>query len=180
MSAHQFRVVCGVDLSEHTPVVLTHMLDQAVRHEGAALHVVTVVPERSGIWHHPTTAELDAMVADARSRLEAAVGEAFEDVGARARAPMLHVRVGVPEEEIIGLAAEAGADLIVVGRFGAQSSLRRRWIGSVADRVLAQAECPVLIVQGSSYAPGPDSREQCPDCVEVRAASHGEAWFCAR
>ena len=49
---------------------------------------------------------------------------------------------------IAALAAEAGADLIVVGRGGSHSALRRMVFGGTARRIVGLAACPVLIVAG--------------------------------
>jgi nucleotide-binding universal stress UspA family protein len=183
----RFSITCGIDLSEYSPIVLMHLFDEAGRRGGVDCHVVTVVPDRSGRLRAPTPSEQDAARLAAKRRLVELVHEAHEDLDvspAQRAATWLHVRCGIPEQEIIGVASEAGSDLIVVGRFGARAiriglNLRGR-LGSVADRLLAEAECPVLVVQGASYAPGQDAAQQCADCARVRAASRGETWFCAR
>ncbi|MEZ4657048.1 MAG: universal stress protein [Caldilineaceae bacterium] len=51
---------------------------------------------------------------------------------------------GVPYEEIVALAASIGADLIVMGHVG-QRGPRRILIGSVTERVIEFAHCPVLV-----------------------------------
>ena len=56
------------------------------------------------------------------------------------------LRVGVPQTEITAEARERHADLIVIGRVG-QRGPRRILIGSVAERVIEYAPCPVLVVQ---------------------------------
>ena len=59
---------------------------------------------------------------------------------------MTMLRVGVPQKEITAEARERAADLIVIGRVG-QRGPRRSLIGSVAERVIEYAPCPVLVVQ---------------------------------
>lgn len=54
------------------------------------------------------------------------------------------IREGTPHQEIIGLADEIGADLIVMGHAGRRGP-RRKIAGSVAERVIRFANCPVLI-----------------------------------
>jgi len=54
---------------------------------------------------------------------------------------------GTPWEEIVAAAETKGVDLIVLGHVG-QHSPRRMLIGSVAERVVEFARCPVLIVKG--------------------------------
>jgi len=178
MQAHRFTIVSGVDLSEYSTAVLTHVFDQAVRHGDADVHLVAVVPDGSGTWRHPPEGEIEAAERAAKARLVEVVKQALEDLGTKydRQRMWLHVRRGIVEEQIVGLAGEAGADLIVVGRFGAGSRGRKR-LGSVADRVLATAECPVFVVQGGSYA-HEESAEQCAKCVAIRHESKGETWFC--
>lgn len=66
-----------------------------------------------------------------------------------------HLRVGVPEDELISLSEELGVDLLVVGdgrprgvrRTGAAVA-RRRSLGRVAAAVVREAGCPVLVAHG--------------------------------
>lgn len=58
-----------------------------------------------------------------------------------------HVRVGRPAEEILALAEEIDAGLIVMGSRG-RGQLRRALMGSVSDSVVRHAPCPVLIARG--------------------------------
>jgi nucleotide-binding universal stress UspA family protein len=54
-------------------------------------------------------------------------------------------REGTPADEILEVARDADADLIVVGRTG-KSFLARAILGSVAVRVVELARCDVLVV----------------------------------
>lgn len=54
------------------------------------------------------------------------------------------VRVGNPDEEIVRVAAEYGADLIVIGRSAPRAGLWRR-LGTTAHRVLRRTTVPVLL-----------------------------------
>jgi nucleotide-binding universal stress UspA family protein len=56
------------------------------------------------------------------------------------------VRTGVPYEEIVGAATRESADLIVIGTHG-RGGLDRALLGSVADRVIRLAPCPVVTVR---------------------------------
>ena len=76
-----------------------------------------------------TQRALVAAVAHARSLGAAADGE---------------VLVGKPHAQILEAARRGDADLIVLGRHGA-TRLSRAWIGSVAQKVVGLAECPVLV-----------------------------------
>lgn len=56
------------------------------------------------------------------------------------------VRHGTPYGEIDDLAREQGIDLIVIGQVGHRGP-RRILIGSVTERVIEYAPCPVLVVK---------------------------------
>lgn len=62
-------------------------------------------------------------------------------------------RVGEPGPEIIDYARNEKIDLIVLGTHG-RSGFKRLWIGSVAEKVVRSARCPVLTVrsQGKTTA----------------------------
>ena len=55
---------------------------------------------------------------------------------------------GRPEEAIIQVAAAKQTDLIIMGSYG-RTGLKRLFMGSVAERVIGQAACPVLVVKGA-------------------------------
>jgi nucleotide-binding universal stress UspA family protein len=57
-----------------------------------------------------------------------------------------HLRMGKVDLEIVALAEELGADLIVMGCRG-HGGIRRVIEGSVSDGVIRHARCPVLVVR---------------------------------
>lgn len=57
-----------------------------------------------------------------------------------------HVIAGHPVRDIVELAKELKADLLVIGATG-HSALYERLIGSRADRIVQLAHCPVLVVK---------------------------------
>jgi len=56
------------------------------------------------------------------------------------------VQIGAPHEEIVRTAEEEGAGMIVMGTHG-RSGLNRALLGSVTERVIRLARCPVLTVR---------------------------------
>lgn len=68
--------------------------------------------------------------------------------GARAQGITVRtiVRTGSAHEEIVNLATDEPAELIIMGTHG-RSALNRALLGSVADRVVRFAPCPVLTVR---------------------------------
>jgi nucleotide-binding universal stress UspA family protein len=166
----RFRLVVALDMSDYASVVLEYALDQAARHEAPDVNVIAVVePERSVAF--------DEIAGKWRDRIHELLQSTLFTFGAasdwRVR---IHVRSGVPAEEIAALADEVEADLLVLGRFGANLAQRKRR-GSVADDVLRLAACPTLVVQIPDYA-HVDADLQCAACVTLRRESDGERWFC--
>ena len=56
------------------------------------------------------------------------------------------VKSGVPFEEILKEQQERNADLIVIASHG-RTGILKTLIGSVAERVMREAKCPVLLVR---------------------------------
>jgi len=58
----------------------------------------------------------------------------------------LEIRIGQPADEIVEYAAAVSADLIVIPSHGFHG-LKRFVLGSVAERVIRHADCPVLVLR---------------------------------
>ena len=77
---------------------------------------------------------------------QASLLEAQQKLDAAGCAYTTHIHVGQPAEVIAKLAAEQGCDLIVMGTHG-RGGIAGLVTGSVANRVLHLASCPVLLVK---------------------------------
>ena len=66
-----------------------------------------------------------------------------------------HLRMGEVDLEIVGLAKELEAGLIVMGCRG-HRGIRRAIEGSISDAVIRQAPCPVLVVRSHERAEAPE------------------------
>jgi nucleotide-binding universal stress UspA family protein len=79
----------------------------------------------------------------AREMLEEEVGKVRSAGGTVAQGHLIEGRVA---PEVVGLAEEIGAGLIVLGSRG-HGGIRRALMGSVSDSVVRHAHCPVLVVR---------------------------------
>lgn len=68
------------------------------------------------------------------------------DARARGLAVRTALRTGVPHDEIVALATDERADMVVIGTHG-RGGVDRALLGSVADRVVRLAPCPVLTIR---------------------------------
>jgi nucleotide-binding universal stress UspA family protein len=66
-----------------------------------------------------------------------------------------HLRMGAVALEIVALAKELQADLIVMGCRG-HRGIRRAIEGSISDAVIRHAPCPVLVVRSHESAEAPE------------------------
>ena len=100
------------------------------------------------------------------------------EAGATVRV-FVHVTHGDPAGEILALAEDVQADLILVGTHGRQG-LKRLLMGSVAEQVVRNATCPVLVMRPRRYDVHPELAPEpaCPECVKMREASGGAEWWC--
>ena len=119
---------------------------RTARVEGAEVVLVHVLVETPRFAEGATGSDLRATLEGARDWAEHELDRrvaAAKASGASARAEL---RIGVPHEEILGVASEERADLIAIGTHG-RSGLERALLGSVADHVIRQASCPVLSIR---------------------------------
>jgi nucleotide-binding universal stress UspA family protein len=141
------KVLVPTDFSEPSAKAVAYG-EELARRFGASLHVLHAVEE-------PLAQGWDAygfpgllperraeMLADAQRRLEEAVPPVERD----RQATELVTCLGEPHREIVRFANERGIDLIVMGTHG-RGGMAHLLLGSVAEKVVRTAPCPVLTVR---------------------------------
>jgi nucleotide-binding universal stress UspA family protein len=141
------RIVVAADGSPASSQGLEQVADLATR-VGAKVVVVFV-------RHLPATAMMapgvaDSTVAQTLDDQEADVRqEAVRALGGTGVDWEVVVRAGSPGEEIVQVADESGADLVVVGS-NRHSSLHNLFLGSTAAYLAAHSEAPVLVMRSKA------------------------------
>ncbi|MBI4011966.1 MAG: universal stress protein [Candidatus Rokubacteria bacterium] len=92
--------------------------------------------------------EVRAVYAAARKWATATLEERAAAIREHGLATRVLLKAGVPHEEIVKTAAGERADLIVLGTHG-RGGVERFFLGSVADRVIRTAPCPVVTVRSA-------------------------------
>lgn len=135
-------ILCPVDFSEATAFGLNVAGSVAERLD-ADLHLLHVLPGQRMAPELPVDAEhaYERWEQESTERLAALAGE-LRSEGHRVRA---EVRRGTPFEQVIEAVARTDAGLVVMPTHG-RAALDRLFYGSVAERVLRTARCPVLTV----------------------------------
>jgi len=141
------RILAAVDLSEHSVAPVAHAKELAAlfRAELQLLHVVV---------RPPLPAVYDGMGMPAlmweSPLLEKEAQSALEKLYVKAGGPegpwSLHLEHGIAVEEILRFAARNSSDLVVVASHGL-TGVSHLLMGSVSERVVRQAPCPVLTVK---------------------------------
>jgi nucleotide-binding universal stress UspA family protein len=129
------------------------LAEELAQLSGACLHLLHVV--HAPMLHALTpTGPLDLALPEVvlvGARLEAEELLSRAAVDSRQKVEV-HVLEGLPTDAICTLAEKIGADLIVMGTHG-REGLSHFLLGSVAERTLRRAPCPVLTVR-SRHAAG--------------------------
>src|SRR3712207_4597098 len=151
MSIFPTRILLATDGSREAELAFASAADLSEK-TGSELHVVYVGHMPLVSYESPGATTLDPDLQrrmqegaekEARTMLDEQVQRIGETGGEIAE---VHARIGRPDAEIVGLADELGAGLIVLGSRGL-GPLRRALMGSVSDSVVRHAHCPVLVVR---------------------------------
>lgn len=138
------KILCPVDFDENSMAALDVACKMAVQN-GAPLCLMHVVPfplAASEIGPLPTES-LPVWERGAQVKLEQVARERVPDT-VQCEAVS---RSGQPVEVIVGAEAEMGADLVVMATHGrSRSAVGHFFMGSVAERVVRESLCPVLVV----------------------------------
>ncbi len=140
------KVLFPTDFSEASEAAWGFALSFAkeFRAEVVLLHVVPEPPRLAEAYEMGFTPErfTQAAIEEARHLMADMIAKAADwEVRITPQ-----VRQGVEFREIIQAAREAAADLIVMGTHG-RTGLAHALIGSVAEKVVRKAPCPVLTVK---------------------------------
>ena len=138
------KILVATDGSEYTKnavkkaLSLAKMLDAEI----VGLYVVDISPIVPMTLDETTFPMVEFMRNEGDDVLESLKKQA-EGMGVRIK---LMKREGIPADEIIEAAKEEDVDLIVIGTLG-RSALEKLLLGSVAEKVIRHAPCPVFVVR---------------------------------
>lgn len=177
-----YVTVVAYDFSEPAHRAIEQAIELGQGREGWDLHVLGVLDNRAGLGDITGANKLDYAAAEkSQEVIRASVQRMLLESGASPRNLYVHARIGTPAKEIVALAAEATADILVVGTHG-RSGVGRWLLGSVAEKVVRYAPCPVLVARPHPEHGPPNEEFQpeppCAACVAKRQASGGATWWC--
>src|SRR5262249_24546119 len=151
------RILCATDLAPTSEAAwdeacrLGRLLDAEI----LLIHAVAPPPV-DPIQAHLPAQLYQELVENARRDAQRGLDRLLAGVGSSGLKVGVRVEHRHPAQRILEVAVEEAADLLVVGTHG-RTGLEGVWMGSVADRLVRQAPCPVLTVRPT---PGSGPRGQ--------------------
>jgi nucleotide-binding universal stress UspA family protein len=144
------KILAPVDFSKFSIDALRAALDiSEIRGaEVTALHV-TEEPSKPDTYGHSTVLHTnwqmirERVFEESRAELETLTSEAGASQDVK-----LETIMGDPTNEILRIAKDGNFDLIVMSTHG-RTGLNRLLMGSVAERVIRHAPCPVFVIRGN-------------------------------
>jgi len=135
------QIVVGYDFRQPSDVAVQYAVEFATRDPEEVLHFVVVLGARESYREAERV----------RKDLLLVLAEVFRMRDAPAEVQFyVHARIGDPADEIMAVAQDVGADLIVLGCHE-RGAVERMLLGSVSTKVLHNARCPVLVARKKSY-----------------------------
>lgn len=120
------------------------MAGEIARATGSSLHVAGVTLVSRYVYPDVLSpAQVERIRQETADRLEADLSEAR---AGGVEIAQTHLRMGRVDGEVLGLAEELGAGLIVVGNRSADA-VSRILLGDNAESIVRHAHCPVLVVR---------------------------------
>jgi len=142
-------ILVPLDLTERVEAIVEWAIGWALMTHARLVLLHVVAPINSYTFPvHPDLGQHYERASDAaRQRLQplAQLAEA------RGIETSIRVEVGPPTEEILAMASGTNTGLIIVGTHG-RKGLAHVILGSIAEKVVQMAECPVFVVK-ESYTP---------------------------
>lgn len=143
------RILAPTDFSSHSHEALRYACGLAERF-GAELHVIHALSEIVPTGPDPLLMPVmppQFYAEDEQRAIEALKTELKPEWGTPASLTTA-VRWGAPAEAIVDYAAEHKVDLLVIATHG-RTGLFHVLLGSVAERIIREAPCPVLTIRSA-------------------------------
>ena len=182
-----YRIIVGYDFSLLASRAAREAFELATQHKYGEVHVVSVEPQMVDFIGAQATTGMSVPVmvennhhAKLSHKVQEMMDEWCEETSKSFSLLKVHSRTNQPAEGILELAEEINANLIVMGTHG-RKGLKRFLYGSVAEDVVRNAPCPVMVIPLEMANENvPQIEPPCPECVAERFRTRGEEMWCAR
>jgi nucleotide-binding universal stress UspA family protein len=168
-------ILAAIDYSDTASLVVQHTVEMARQSRASEVHFLHVHPLHARATFNDAE-ENEARRAEFQDWLSARL-QGADSLGDKVKV-VAHEAGGSPAEVIVEMAGDLRASVVIVGTHG-RKGVQRMLLGSVAEAVVRNAGCAVLVVRPELHHPStPTIEPPCPRCLEARAESQGEVYWC--
>ncbi len=145
---HFKNILFCTDFSQNADFAFDYAIDIAKRRPGSTLHLLHVIPEPEAQFWQTYLYEVDGLDEKARKDMADKIDKTYRSSLPEGIELHTTTRIGQPDAEILKMAGEINADLLVIGRQGS-SSWGTLLFGNVTENIARHANCAVLIIPQS-------------------------------
>ena len=140
------KILFPTDFSVASDYAMSYAISMAKRYKAKffLLHVVDTTYDISGFYIPHISAE--KLMQEMEEAAEKKLTNISSAISRRVKAREIVVKSGIPHKEILKFAKDKGVDMIIMGTHG-KAGLDHLLFGSTTERVLRQANCPVLTIR---------------------------------
>jgi nucleotide-binding universal stress UspA family protein len=137
------KILAPTDLSDLSLAGVKYALELAQSQDAEVIlyYVISIADN----WPREKFDPIRGLVEDQKRLLDRFVREQLADLSAQVKLRQI-VEIGVPYKSIVEKAAEEGVDMIIMSTHG-RSGFDHMLIGSVTEKVVRRATCPVLSIR---------------------------------
>lgn len=152
-ATHPVQVVVAYDFSPSSEQALARAVEAAARAPEHVLHIVAALDPHDRLTIGGCSADATYDTADRIQKmiLDRVTAAFAGRPTAGAVQFFVHARIGKAAAQILAVASDVGADLILIGSHG-KTGVERLLLGSVSERVVREAGCPVVVARAKTYA----------------------------
>jgi len=146
------HILVPTDFSEYADYALDYAIELAQKLQArlTLLHIIQLTPMTMGdMYGYSLEAYLEAMESEAQKHMEGLLNRLHQE-GLEGETAIVQ---GAPFQIIVDMAESRDVDLIVMGTHG-RTGLTYALMGSVAEKVVRLAPCPVLVTRDTKNAAG--------------------------
>ncbi|MBL0331783.1 MAG: universal stress protein [Chlorobiota bacterium] len=142
------RILCPVDFSDESKDTLQYAIEFA-RNSGAEIVLLNVLPSES-MYSYDTYVVPMSVLESTRKSAE----EELDKLALKVKSELVNSKIiteiadGNPADSITESAKRNETDLIIMSSHG-RTGISRLLLGSVAELVLREAHCPVMVIKSS-------------------------------
>lgn len=145
------KILAPTDFSAHATQAVRYACSLAERF-GAELHLLHVLSDIIPAGPDPMLTPVlpPEFYTESEAQSRATLARTIEPAWGKPSFVSTAVRWGDPVEEIVDEARKIRADLVVIATHG-RTGLRHALLGSVAERIVREAPCPVLTIRDRDH-----------------------------